>query len=157
MAVWCVLTCHADVCLATLGGSSGAPGHALAPVILGAEQLLYLLSRDFDAGFSHHQTCRRTHQALVTSSVSQWKIEPWNDKGVTYSGSTGSHDTQRRVKAEVYLSFNSDMLLCPLKRYRARAVLWNHLSESIEAGDNRTISAASYNLISPSTFTPDLK
>lgn len=33
----------------------------------------------------------------------------------------GATDTQRREKAAVYLSSNSDMLLCPLKRQRARA------------------------------------
>lgn len=63
----------------------------------------------------------------------------------------GATDTQRRERAAVSLSFNSDTLLCPLKRQRARAVLRNHLSKSIEAGDNHTISNAFYN---PRSFLP---
>lgn len=54
-----VLTCDADMCLAAFGGSSGAPGHALAPVIFRTEQLLHLLSCNFYTGFSYDQTCRR--------------------------------------------------------------------------------------------------
>lgn len=51
-----VLTCNADMCLAAFGGSSRAPGHALTPVIFRAKQLLNLLTCNFNAGFSYHQT-----------------------------------------------------------------------------------------------------
>lgn len=146
-----VLTCEANMCLATLGCSSGAPGHALAPVILRAEQLLHLLTCDFDTGFSHHQTCRKTHHYWVTSTISEGKKSLWMINEPHIQVRKGATDTQRRVKAVVYLSFNSDTLLCPLKRQRARAVLRNHLSESIEAGDNHTISTGFYN---PTSFLP---
>lgn len=54
-----ILTCNADMCLAAFGGSSRAPGHALAPVIFRTKQLLNLLTCNFNAGFSYHQTCGR--------------------------------------------------------------------------------------------------
>lgn len=64
-----VLTCNADVCLAALGGSSGAPGHALTPVIFRTKQLLDLLSCNFYTGFSYHQTCRRKEKHCWIISV----------------------------------------------------------------------------------------
>lgn len=63
------LTCNADVGFAALGGACGAPGHALAPVILRPEELLHLLPGNLDADLPHNQTCqgaRNTGQCWLT-------------------------------------------------------------------------------------------
>lgn len=50
-----LLTGDADVGFAALGGPRRAPGHTLAPEVLGPEELLHLLPSDLYAGFPHHQ------------------------------------------------------------------------------------------------------
>lgn len=50
-----LLTGDADVGFAALGGPRRAPGHTLAPEVLGPEELLHLLPGDLYAGFPHHQ------------------------------------------------------------------------------------------------------
>lgn len=52
------LTCNADVGFAALGGACGAPGNALAPVILRPKELLHLLPGNLDADLPDYQTCQ---------------------------------------------------------------------------------------------------
>lgn len=77
-----VLTCDADVGLAALGGSGGAPGHALTPVIFGSKQLLHLLSRDLYTGFSHHQTCRQEGKTTVESFTTSVEVSDSKPKKI---------------------------------------------------------------------------
>lgn len=77
-----VLTCDADVGLAALGGSGGAPGHALTPVIFGSKQLLHLLSRDLYTGFSHHQTCRQEGKTTVESFTTTVEVSDSKPKKI---------------------------------------------------------------------------
>lgn len=51
------LTSNSDVRFLALLGSGGAPGHALAPVLVQAEDLLHLLSGDFNRHLHDRQRC----------------------------------------------------------------------------------------------------
>lgn len=54
------LTGDADIGPAALGGARRAPGHALAPVILQAKQLLHLLPGHLDLHLPHQKPCKGT-------------------------------------------------------------------------------------------------
>lgn len=52
---WAALTGDADGGLAALGGSQVAPGHTEAPEVLGAMEVLHLLTGHVDHGLAHLQ------------------------------------------------------------------------------------------------------
>lgn len=56
-AAWSALTGNLDVRFLALLGSGGAPGDALTPVIIQAEDLLHLLSGDFDCHLHDGERC----------------------------------------------------------------------------------------------------
>lgn len=59
-----LLTCDPDSRLAALGGSQVAPGDAQAPVVLGAVEVLHLLTRDVDHHLADLQPCGRDGWSL---------------------------------------------------------------------------------------------
>lgn len=59
------LTGDADVGAAALGGARRAPGHALAPIILQAKELLHLLPGHLNLHLPHQQPCRGTRHGIT--------------------------------------------------------------------------------------------
>lgn len=58
-----MLTGDPDGCLAALGGPQVAPGHAEAPVVLRAVEVLHLLTRHVDHHLADLQPCRGRERA----------------------------------------------------------------------------------------------
>lgn len=60
-----LLTGNSDVRLLALLSSSGAPGNALAPVLVQTEDLLHLLPGDVNCHLHHRQRCKANRGRVV--------------------------------------------------------------------------------------------